>query len=247
MGRLRTSGLMAVLCARAVNMDGAVIAEDSVTVFNRSLRRPGALIAVAAAGVLGVGLSAGTAAAHTPNWTVSCSSVTVDLKSYGHGDDLVNEVSLTADGASLISEKFGDKFNKTLAIAKHSKPVELHLVVKAADGGQYNVDEKKTSEVCPGDEEPTPTPTPTKTPETTPPVTETPSGTPTTGTPTPTEEPTSSSPAAVPSSQPSPAGDNLAETGSSSSTPIIAGAAAVVLVAGAGIMWAARKRRTAQG
>nr|WP_272925709.1 LAETG motif-containing sortase-dependent surface protein [Streptomyces sp. SID3212] len=172
------------------------------------------------------------------------------MKAYGHGDNPVNEVSLTADGASLISEKFGDKFNKTLEIAKHSKPVELHLVVKAADGDQYNVDQTKTSEVCPGDEEPTPTPTPTKTPETTPPVTETPSGTPTTpgtSTPTPTEEPTSSSPAAVPSSQPSPAGDNLAETGSSSSTPIIAGAAAVVLVAGAGIMWAARKRRTAQG
>ncbi|MET9482320.1 LAETG motif-containing sortase-dependent surface protein [Streptomyces sp. NPDC006638] len=220
-----------------------------MTVFNRSLRRPGALIAVAAASVLGVGLSAGTAAAHTPNWTVSCSSVTVDLKAYGHGDNPVNEVSLTADGASLISEKFGDKFSKTLEIAKHSKPVELHLVVKAADGDQYNVDQTKTSEVCPGDEEPTPTPTPTQTP---PPVTETPSETPSTTapgttTPTPTEEPTSSSPASVPSSQPSPAGDNLAETGSSSSTPIIAGAAAVVLVAGAGIMWAARKRRTAQG
>ncbi|MFF2523283.1 LAETG motif-containing sortase-dependent surface protein [Streptomyces liangshanensis] len=221
-----------------------------MTVFNRSLRRPGALIAVAAAGVLGVGLSAGTASAHTPNWTVTCSSVTVDLKAYGHGDNPVNSVSLTADGASLINEKFGDKFNQTLELAKHSKPVELHLVVTAADGDQYNVDQKQTAKVCPGDEEPTPSPS-TSAPST-PPATETPSATPSTtapgtSTPTPTEEPTSSSPATVPSSQPSPAGDNLAETGSSSSTPIIAGAAAVVLVAGAGIMWAARKRRTAQG
>jgi LPXTG-motif cell wall-anchored protein len=56
----------------------------------------------------------------------------------------------------------------------------------------------------------------------------------------------STSAAVLPASQPSPAGDNLAETGSSSSTPIIAGGAAVVLVAGAGILWASRKRRSVQ-
>lgn len=246
MGRLLTCGSMAILCARAVNVGGAVIAEDSVTVFNRSLRRPGALIAVAAAGVLGVGLSAGTAAAHTPNWSVDCSSVTINLKAYGHGNSPVNEVSLTADGTSLVSEKFGDSFSKKLDLAKHSKEVSLHLVVKAADGDKYNVDETKTSPVCPGDEEPTPTPS--TTPPSTPPAEETPTPTPSTTASTPEVEPTSSSPAAdVPSSQPSPAGDNLAETGSSSSTPIIAGAAAVVLVAGAGIMWASRKRRASQG
>ncbi|CAM5651443.1 LPXTG cell wall anchor domain-containing protein [Streptomyces californicus] len=45
---------------------------------------------------------------------------------------------------------------------------------------------------------------------------------------------------------PSPSSPNLAETGSSSATPVIGGAAVAVLLAGGGIMWAVRKRRTAQ-
>jgi LPXTG-motif cell wall-anchored protein len=44
-----------------------------------------------------------------------------------------------------------------------------------------------------------------------------------------------------------PGSPDLAETGSSSATPIIGGAAVVVLLAGGGIMWSVRKRRTAQG
>lgn len=94
-------------------------------------------------------------------------------------------------------------------------------------------------------ESPTPTPSeaqPSETPSEEPPASETPSdeATPSAG--------TSTSPATeVSPNQPSPAGDDLAETGSSSATPLIAGAAGVVLVAGAGIMWAARKRRSVQG
>lgn len=44
---------------------------------------------------------------------------------------------------------------------------------------------------------------------------------------------------------PSPSSPDLAETGSSS-TPVIGGAAVAVLLAGGGILWAVRKRRTAQ-
>ncbi|MFI7285653.1 LAETG motif-containing sortase-dependent surface protein [Streptomyces anulatus] len=43
-----------------------------------------------------------------------------------------------------------------------------------------------------------------------------------------------------------PSSPDLAETGSSSSTPVIGGAAIAVLLAGGGILWAVRKRRTAQ-
>lgn len=230
---------MAILCARVVIVGGAVIAEDSVTVFNRSLRRPGALIAVAAAGVLGVGLSAGTASAHTPDWSITCSSVSVDLTAYGHGNDKVNSVSLkTADGTELVSTMFGDSFHKKLDLPAHTSPLTVHLSVKAADGKQYSRDEDKTAPVCEGQTPPSPTPsTPTEKP------TEKPSETPTAA---PSSESSTSAAAVPPSSQPSPAGDDLAETGSSSNTPMIAGGAAVVLVAGAGILWASRKRRAVQ-
>jgi LPXTG-motif cell wall-anchored protein len=210
-----------------------------VTVFNRSLRRPGALIAVAAAGVLGVGLSAGTASAHTPTWSIDCSSVSVDLTAYGHGNDEVNSVNVkTADGTVLLDAKFGDSIHKKLDLPKHNGVLTVHLSVKAADGDQYSKEEDKSTPPNCAD-------------QTTPPATPTPSAS------TPTEKPTESTPpassapatsaAAVPApSKPTPAGDDLAETGSSSSTPMIAGAAAVVVVAGAGILWASRKRRAAQ-
>ncbi|MFJ4923668.1 LAETG motif-containing sortase-dependent surface protein [Streptomyces sp. NPDC088725] len=222
-----------------------------MTVFNRSLRRPGALIAVAAAGVLGVGLSAGTASAHTPTWSIDCSSVSVDLTAYGHGNDKVNSVSLTtADGVELLNEKFGDQLHKKIDLPEHYTPLAVHLSVKAADGDRYSTEDDKTSPVCEGQtpppsEEPTPSPSapseePSEEPSEQP--SEQPSDSPSAA---PSSEPSSS--AAVPpaSSAPSPAGD-LAETGSSSNTPMIAGGAAVVLVAGAGILWASRKRRAVQ-
>ncbi|MFF1957548.1 LAETG motif-containing sortase-dependent surface protein [Streptomyces sp. NPDC058220] len=208
-----------------------------MTLFSGSWRRRGALITVATAGALGVGLSAVPAVAHTPVWTVSCSEVSVDLTAYGNSDQ--NTVNITVDGKDLLpTEKFTNEFHKKLDLPEHKSELSVRLVVKAADGDQYSKDETKTAPVC---DEPTPpaSETPTPTPS------DTPSDTPTTATPTPTTEPTSSAPV-VPSSKPSPAGDDLAETGSSSATPMIAGAAAVVLVAGAGIMWAARKRRSVQ-
>ncbi|MEV0038330.1 LAETG motif-containing sortase-dependent surface protein [Streptomyces sp. NPDC050804] len=174
---------------------------------------------------------------------MTCSEVSLDLTAYGNSDK--NTVTVTVDGKDLLpTENFKDSFHEKLTLPEHTNELSVRLIVKAADGDQFNRDETKTAPVCEGT-----TPPPA---ESTPPApSETPAETPSEETPaetapaTPTEEPTSSE-AALPSSQPSPAGDNLAETGSSSATPMIAGAAAVVVVAGAGIMWAARKRRTVQ-
>ncbi|MEV0778685.1 Hsp20/alpha crystallin family protein [Streptomyces sp. NPDC050433] len=203
-----------------------------MTVFNRSWRRPGALVTVAAAGALGVGLFVAPAVAHTPAWAVTCSEVSVDLVNYTA--DKENTVTLTVDGKDLLpTEKFGGEFHRKIELPEHDKKLTLHIVVKDGSGNDGSLDETKTAPVCEGNE-------PEPTPSTTPPTDE-PEPTPTEATP----EPSTSSPAAeVPSSQPSPAGDDLAETGSSSTTPLIAAAAAVILVAGAGITWAARKRRT---
>ncbi|MFC9608722.1 LAETG motif-containing sortase-dependent surface protein [Streptomyces niveus] len=203
-----------------------------MTVFNRSWRRPGALVTVAAAGALGVGLFAGPAVAHTPAWAVTCSEVSVDLVNYTAGAE--NTVTLTVDGKDLLpTEKFGGEFHKKIELPEHTKELTLHLVVKDGSGNDGSLDDTKTAPVCEGTEpEPEPSTTPPDEPTPTPPAEE------------PKPEPSKTTAAAVPSSQPSPAGDDLAETGSSSTTPLIAGAAAVVLVAGAGITWAARKRRT---
>ncbi|WP_169922629.1 LAETG motif-containing sortase-dependent surface protein [Streptomyces lushanensis] len=217
-----------------------------MTLFSGSWRRRGALITAATAGALAVGLSAAPAFAHTPTWSVTCSEVSLDLTAYGNSDK--NTVTVTVDGKDLLpTENFQNEFHKKLTLPDHSAELTVRLVVKAADGERYNVDDQKTAPVCEGT-----SPSPSESESTTPPPAESPSSeTPSEETPseaapaTPTEEPTSSEDA-LPSSQPSPAGDNLAETGSSSATPMIAGAAAVVVVAGAGIMWAARKRRTVQ-
>ncbi|MEW1720369.1 LAETG motif-containing sortase-dependent surface protein [Streptomyces sp. NPDC093109] len=231
-----------------------------MTLFKRSWQRPGALITVVAASALGVGLTAAPAIAHTPTWEVSCDQVSLSLTAYGNSDK--NTVTVTVDGKDLLpAESFRNNFKNTLDLPDHSSELTVRLVVDAADGERFDKDETKTAPVCPGKEEPTPSPS--ETPPTEEPSKE-PSATPSEATPSeepPTEEPTteapesatpsadaSTSPAAEPSTAPSPnGGGDLAETGSSSATPLIAGAAGVVLVAGAGIMWAARKRRSAQG
>lgn len=71
-----------------------------MTTNNRSWRRAGAFAAVAAAGVFGVGLAAGTAQAHTPEWKVTCTDVTVHLTAYSSKDD--NTVTVTVDGKDLL-------------------------------------------------------------------------------------------------------------------------------------------------
>ncbi|MCX4679397.1 LPXTG cell wall anchor domain-containing protein [Streptomyces sp. NBC_01433] len=208
-----------------------------MTIPRRSWRGAGALVAAAVVGLTGGVISAGQAAAHTPTWAVTCSDVSVDLTNYT--SDVANTVTVTVDGKDLLpTETFGREFHKKLTLPAHDKEVTVRLVVKdGSEGGKFSRDLTETSPVC-EDETPPPTPTPTETK---------PSETPTTSTPepseTPSEKPSESAPA-VPS--PSPSSPDLAETGSSSATPVIGGAAVAVLLAGGGILWAVRKRRTAQ-
>ncbi|MBM9624595.1 LAETG motif-containing sortase-dependent surface protein [Streptomyces zhihengii] len=192
------------------------------------------MVVAAAAGVIGLGIAAGPAVAHTPTWSVTCDSVDIKLTNYG--PDTENTVTVTVDGKDLLpTETFENDFAKKLALPEHDKEVVVRLVVVAEHGDEFSRDETKTAPVC--EEEP---------PTETPPV---PSPTPSTASPTPTPTPsetssdTPSSPVAAPSPTPSSEGPALAETGSSSSTPLIAGAAAVVIAAGGGFVWISRKRR----
>ncbi|MFH9609609.1 LAETG motif-containing sortase-dependent surface protein [Streptomyces sp. NPDC017448] len=213
-----------------------------MTIPRRSWRGAGAFVAAAVVGLTGGVISAGPAAAHTPTWDVTCSEVTVDLIDYTDG--VPNTVTVTVDGKDLLpTETFGREFHKKLTLPEHDQPLTVRLVVKDADGdGKHSIDRTKTAEVC--EEEPSPTP-PQPTPSE--PTPSEPAPSQSTGTPepsaTPSEQPSESAPA-VPA--PSPSSPDLAETGSSSSTPIIGGAAVAVLLAGGGILWAVRKRRTAQ-
>ncbi|MFJ3931006.1 LAETG motif-containing sortase-dependent surface protein [Streptomyces sp. NPDC090029] len=201
---------------------------------NRALRRSAALVAAAAAGALGVGLTAVPAAAHTPTWSVTCEQVDIKLTNYGNHTE--NTVTVTVDGKDLLpTETFANDFERVLELPDHDKEVTVRLVVVAQDGEQFSRDETKTAPVC---EEPTPSPSkPTPTPSASSPA---PSATPSA---TPSETPGTEAPTPAPS----PSEPGLAETGSSSSTPLIAGAAAVVVAAGVGIMWASRRRRSTQG
>ncbi|MFD7497420.1 LAETG motif-containing sortase-dependent surface protein [Streptomyces sp. NPDC059832] len=205
-----------------------------MTIPRRSLRAAGTLAAAAVVGLTGAVLTAGPAAAHTPTWAVNCSEVNLDLTAYN--SNVTNQVTVTVDGKDLLpTETFGKEFHKKLELPEHDKELTVHLVVKAGDGDNFSRDETKTAPVCEGT---TPSPAPSE---------GTPSPAPSKDAPaasaTPSEVPSNSAPAVVP---PSPSSPDLAETGSSSATPIIAGAAVAVLLAGGGIMWSVRKRRTAQ-
>jgi LPXTG-motif cell wall-anchored protein len=204
--------------------------EESVTENRRTWRRAGALIAVASAGALGVGLSAAPAFAHTPVWSVTCDRVSVDLTAYSPTEE--NTVTITVDGKDLLPEKtFKKEFHDELELPAHDKEVTVRLIVEAGDGDQFSRDETKTAPVC---EDDTPSPSPSTTP---------PAPTPSVSSPAPSDTQSTTAPAAPSTTAP---GGGLAETGGSSTTPLIAGAAAAVILAGGGIMWAARKRRGAQ-
>lgn len=220
--------------------NGANLAEDnSVTENKKTWRTSGALIAAATAGAFGVGLFASPAQAHTPEWEVTCSQVSLDLTNYGSKAD--NTVNVTVDGKDLLpTETFQREFHKKLELPEHSKESTVRLVVKAGDGDQYSRDEKKTAPVCEGAPKPSVSPKPTPS-ASSPSSAATPSS-------APSAAATSAAAVPVPSSKPGADSGDLAETGSSSATPVIAGAAAVVIVAGAGLVWATRRRRgSAQG
>lgn len=204
----------------------------------RAWKRSGALIAGAALGLVGVGVSAAPASAHTPVWTVTCSEVTIDLKAYSAR--VTNTVTVTADGKDLLpTQEFGREFSKTLQLPEHKAEIEVRLVVKAGDGDRFSRDETKTAPVCesPEPSEPPQEPEPSEPPSTEPPNTEPPSTEPPS-----TEPPNSEAPPA-----PAPSTPPLAETGGSSATPLIAGAAAAAVAAGAGILVVTRRRRAARG
>ncbi|MGC5396371.1 LAETG motif-containing sortase-dependent surface protein [Streptomyces sp. DT20] len=213
-----------------------------MTIPRRSLRAAGTLAAAAVVGLTGVVLTAGPAAAHTPTWDVTCTEVSLHLSAYN--DKVTNQVTVTVDGKELLpTESFGKGLDKTIDLPEHDKALTVHLSVKAGDGDQYSKEDEKTAPVCEGQTS-TPTPTPS---ETKPSEPSTPSQSPTTSAPTPADTPSETASSSAPAAAaPSPSSPDLAETGSSSATPIIGGAAAAVLLAGGGIMWSVRKRRTAQ-
>lgn len=213
-----------------------------MTIPRRSLRAAGTLAAAAVVGLTGVVLTAGPAAAHTPTWDVTCTEVNLHLSAYN--DKVTNQVTVTVDGKELLAtENFGSKLDKAIDLPEHDKALTVHLSVKAGDGDQYSKEDTKQAPVCEGQTS-TPTPTPS---ETKPSEPSTPSQSPTTSAPTPTDTPSETASSSAPAAAtPSPSSPDLAETGSSSATPIIGGAAVAVLLAGGGIMWSVRKRRTAQ-
>ncbi|MFF7198098.1 LAETG motif-containing sortase-dependent surface protein [Streptomyces sp. NPDC008079] len=208
----------------------------------QSRRRSGVIAVAGMAALIGSAVLAAPASAHTPNWSVDCDSVSVHLTAYNAR--VTNSVTVSVDGGAVLAsnESFGGSYDFTGALPDHSTAIKVHLVVKAGDGKQYGRDEYKTSEPC---EKPPTTPPPT-TPETPPPTA--PPTTPASETPTApptTPETTATSNAPVVQASTSPASGDLAETGSSSSTPMIAGIAAAVVAAGAGLLVFNRRRGAA--
>ncbi|MFF9686952.1 LAETG motif-containing sortase-dependent surface protein [Streptomyces sp. NPDC014623] len=209
-----------------------------MTIPRRSWRGAGTFAAAAIVGLAGGVITAGPAAAHTPTWAVTCSEVTLNLTAYSA--EATNEVTVSVVGGAdlLATTQFGRNFStKTpLQLPEHDKELTVRLVVKAGDDDRYSVEDTKTAPVC-EDDTPSPTPTeatPSEAPSTEPPASETPE---------PSETATEAAPAPA---EPSSSAPDLAETGSSSATPVIGGAALAVLLAGGGILWSVRKRRSAQ-
>jgi LPXTG-motif cell wall-anchored protein len=181
-----------------------------------------AAVATGAAALVGTGMFvASPASAHVPGWNVDCYSTSIHLENYN--DQVQNTIKITAGEKTLVDEKFGRTFDKKVDLPKHSSPLDVHLVIKAGDDDKFSRDEHKMSPVCeesPSPSEPAPSPSESS-----------------------SEAP---APSEKPSTAPNGGGDDLAETGASSATPMIAGAAGVVLAAGAGLVVVARKRRSAQ-
>jgi len=182
-------------------------------------------------------MMASPASAHTPRWSVDCDSVTVSLTQYNARGG--NTVTLTAGDKTLKTATFKDHWGvEDMALPSHTQPLEVHLVVKAVDGDRWNFDDTKTSPVCEGQEQPTPTPSDSPSDKPTPSASAVTS---------PSPSQSSSAPAAKPVDHESPApSKDLAETGASSTTPLIAGIAAAVLIVGAGLVMLTRKRRSSQ-
>ncbi|MEU6174789.1 LAETG motif-containing sortase-dependent surface protein [Streptantibioticus parmotrematis] len=197
----------------------------------RSRKRAAAIAGSGLAALVGTAVMASPASAHVPQWTYTCDSVHVHLQSYdAHAH---NTVEVTADGKDLLpATAFKSDFADTLTLAAHSSPVALKLIVRASDdptGAKgWSVEKTATAPVC---QSGSPTPPPPSSSPTPPPSAS--------GTPTPSAG--TSAPVAVPS--PSSTSPGLAETGASSTTPVVAGIGAAVVLAGGALLVVGRRRR----
>lgn len=203
-------------------------------------QRSVAIAATGAAAFLGTAIAATPAQAHSHGWSVDCYAVSLDLTNYSQDKD--NTLTVTAGDKELLSTTFKGEFHKKLDLPEHSQELKVSTKVVAGDDDQYSWNETKTSPVC-ETESPSPTPTPSESETTTPSPSTPPSE-------KPTEEPqpsASESSNSAPAAKPHGGDEDLAETGSSSSTPMIAGIAAAVVVVGGVLVGFARKRRSSQG
>lgn len=199
-------------------------------------KRAGVIAAAGVVTLIGTGILASPASAHTPKWTVTCDKVTVDLSYYN--SNVTNSVEITAGGKDILAPTtFDASYHTALDLPQHSSAIDVKLIIKAGDdtSGEkgYSKTETQTVQPCEGS-----TPPPSQTPS------QSPSSSPTqSASPSPSTSASSSAPATVPSPSTSAPGTKLADTGSSSSTPIIAGVAAAVVVAGGALVLMSRKRR----
>lgn len=202
----------------------------------QSRRRSGVIACAGMAALIGTAVLAAPASAHNSDWTVDCGSVSVHLTAYN--PQVTNSVTLSVDGGAVLAGEasFGAGYDYQGALPDHTAPIKVHLVVTAGDGSKYGRDEYKTAAPCDKPSSPPP-------PASSAPPTTTPSGRPTTPpTTTPATTPTTNAPVVQASTSAPAGGGDLAETGGSSATPMIAGIAAAVVAAGAGLLFLNRRR-----
>ncbi|WP_405019660.1 LPXTG cell wall anchor domain-containing protein [Kitasatospora sp. NBC_00070] len=177
---------------------------------------PGGLLA----GAVGLGaltplLLAGSAAAHTSEWTLSCDKVSIKVASYN--PQFTNRITLTVDGEKLLDKKeFGASFSQDFPVKAHTADLPVVLTITTDEEPKNPVTKTGTVTPCPPPS-PSPTPTPPKV--------------------TPTPAPSVSKPA-----PPKPTGPQLAETGGGSNAGLIAAAGGGVLVVGGALVFLSRRR-----
>ncbi|WP_063795969.1 LAETG motif-containing sortase-dependent surface protein [Peterkaempfera griseoplana] len=216
--------------------------------------RGGITAAATATALLGSGVLAGSASAHVPAWTIDCSSVHINLVKYNA--DVHNTVTVKVAGTTVLGPStFGESFQQDLKLQDHGTPLDVELIVESGDGNGA-LDEHKTAEVCPGHETSAPPATSaapsspaasSPAPSSAAPSTPAASGAAPSSPAASGAAPSSSAPVAAVSASASPSsGPGLAETGASSSTPVIAGAAVAVVALGGGLLVLSRRRRGAR-
>ncbi|MER5865394.1 LAETG motif-containing sortase-dependent surface protein [Kitasatospora sp. NPDC002040] len=178
---------------------------------------PGGLITGAVGlGVLTPLLLAGSAAAHTSEWTLDCDRVS--LRVTGYDPQYSNRITLTVGGEKLLDHQaFGAAFSQDFPVKAHTGDLAVELSVTTDEQPKNPVTRTGTVKPCPP---PSPSPTPS------PSVSRTPAPTP-----TPTRKPS-----------PKPSAPQLAETGGGSHAGVIAAAGAGVLVVGGALVLISRRR-----